>query len=75
MSIADSARRAERAATKVSCRLTGLAGAHAVPARPYLRRDQAVRSVVPKQGPALLVSRMARQGLRQGLMTLRSPND
>jgi hypothetical protein len=61
-----------RAATKVSCRLIGLAGAHAVPARPYLRRDQAVRFVAPKQGPALLVSR---QDLRQGLMTLRSPND
>jgi len=49
---------------KVSCRLTGLAGADVVPARLYLCLDLAVWSAAPKQGAAYLASPVARQDLR-----------
>ncbi|QIE29890.1 hypothetical protein SBC1_76480 (plasmid) [Caballeronia sp. SBC1] len=49
---------------KVSCRLTGPAGAHAVPARLYRRLELVVCSAASKQGPAYLGSPMARQDLR-----------
>jgi len=50
--------------TKVSCRLTGLAGAHAVPAHLYLRLAWTAQIVAPKQEAAYPASRVARQELR-----------
>jgi hypothetical protein len=50
--------------TKVSCRLTGLAGAHAVPAHLYLRLAWTAQIVAPKQEAAYLASRVLWQGLQ-----------
>jgi hypothetical protein len=64
-----------RARRKVSCRLIGLAGAHAGPARLYLRPVQMTRSAAPRQGAACLASQVARQVLWRGLTASRSPDD